>query len=164
VKEIPLASGKGVALVDDEDYEWLLQYKWYRHDAKSTAGNIKSYAAADLRFGVKQGKKVLMHRFITDPPRNLLVDHIDRDGLNNQRSNLRFVDYSQNLANSVKRGEFYKGVRYDKRRDYYYASITVNGVFTYLGSYPTPEEAARAYDVALIKHFGAMARPNFPTN
>jgi hypothetical protein len=87
-KLIPLTQGK-FAIVDAADYEWLSQYKWFVKKRKNT-----SYAESK-----KKGKTVKMHRLITGAPPHLFVDHIDHNGLNNRRSNLRLCTQQQNVYN-----------------------------------------------------------------
>jgi hypothetical protein len=94
-----------------------------------------------------------------------LVDHWNRDGLDNRRCNLRIANYSQNAANSgpsVRNTSGYKGVTFSRRADKWQAGIQVNGKFQFLGHWATREDAARAYDAAATKFFGEFAHLNFP--
>lgn len=164
MKEIKLTQGQ-TALVDDEDYDYLMQWKWH---AKKDAYTY--YAGSNIRLGVRHHKSISMHRIIMNPPHGYLVDHIDHNGLNNQKSNLRICTKRQNRLNSLKRKECatpYKGVMGKRRRTpknpwRYRACIRVNGELIGLGNYNTPEEAARAYDMAAIKYYGEFALLNFP--
>jgi hypothetical protein len=104
---------------------------------------------------------VYMHRQIMGEPEGLLVDHIDRDGLNNRRSNLRTCDSEGNARNRSRRRDNttgFKGVYRGKDCIGWIAKIQD----TYLGMYPTAEEAARAYDTAAVRTFGEFASLNFP--
>lgn len=149
MREIPLTKGL-VALVDDEDYEVISQQRW--RPLKTPAGHI--YA---------QTGKTLLHRLITNVPKGLIVDHIDGNGLNNQKSNLRICTHSQNKAwgttkarpnnTSGYRGVYLKGKRWAAR-------IKLNYRYINLGCFDTKEGAALAYNGAALKHYGAFARLN----
>lgn len=160
MKEIILTKGY-VALVDDEDYEWLNQWKW--HASINKSGII--YAR---RTEYPSKKCILMHRFIMKiNERNIFVDHHNRDGLNNQKSNLRIATPGQNNRNSKKQSNnncYYKGVSQDKRNGnkIWIANATYNGKHLYLGAYSTPEQAARVHDKEAKELFGEFAYLNFP--
>ena len=94
MKEIVLGRGKSVALVDDEDYEWLSQWKWY----DSTNGP----ARYEKVLGKTNPKQILMHRIIMNTPSHLEVDHWDHNRFNNQKSNLRNCTHKENCQNSFK--------------------------------------------------------------
>lgn len=156
MREIILTQGK-VALVDDEDYEFISQWKWH-YD-----GTHGGYAIRTQR----QGKRSLhfkMHRVImgvTDP--QILVDHRDVDGLNNQRSNLRVCSHRQNNCNKVKsknRSSRYKGVSFYKKYGTWEAGICVNYKNIYLGRFETEEEAALAYNRKAVELHGEFALLN----
>ena len=144
------------AIVDPEDYWKLSQYNWLLYESLSK----KCYAVS------LQGKKnVYMHRVIMDAPAGKLVDHRDRDGLNNTRENLRFATPAQNCFNRVwskKSSSKYRGVSFKKKDRKWQASITYNGITKYLGSFKIEEDAARAYDNAAKIHHGEFAVLNFP--
>jgi hypothetical protein len=151
-REIPLTQGK-VALVDDADYQWLMQWKWY-----FLARKIGGYAVRQVR-GPHGQILTYMHRVIVTPPAGLQVDHIDGNKLNNVRSNLRIATQSQNCANKpAKEGitSGYKGVMWTGTK--WGASIRGK----WLGSFAAPEEAAIAYDHAAIQAYGQFAYLNFP--
>ena len=154
MKTIPLTQGY-VALVDDADYERVAVLKW-----RARIKNARTvYAVA--------GDGIRMHRFIlgiTDP--KVQVDHDDRDGLNNQRYNLRPCTNGQNQANKPKMRlsdtSRYKGVYWDKQRGAFRAKLVVRGRKIYCGTFTDERDAALAYDEAARKHFGDFAVCNFP--
>ena len=114
------------------------------------------YAVRSLPGQPKQG----MHTFLTGWSR---VDHINGNGLDNRRSNLRPASRSQNGANRgapSNNTSGFKGVT--RFRLKWMAKIQVHGRTIHLGLFATPQEAARAYDTAALEHFGEYARPNFP--
>lgn len=147
-----------LALVDDEDYQRVVSLgKWTAHHIK---GNW--YALTTTREnGIK--RNLYMHKLIATFPG--MVDHKNRNGLDNQKENLRPASASQNTANSKipsNNTSGFKGVFYDPRKERWSARICVRGVRRRLGSYRTPEEAALAYDIAAKDGFGEYANPNFP--
>lgn len=149
MKEIKLTKGY-VAIVDDEDYEYLNQWEWCAH---ITPKNV--YA--------KRGHNTLMHRLIMNTPTGMNTDHIDHNGLNNQRHNLRVCTQSQNMCNRFNstRGKVkYKGV--SKSKCGYKAYIFHNGKQINLGRFTDVIKAAEAYDEAAKKYHGEFACLNFP--
>lgn len=154
MKEIQLTRGL-VALIDDEDYELVSQYNWH-----ARRGNNTFYAT------VKNSIHIHMHRLILGLDKNdLEVDHIDGNGLNNQRSNLRKATSTQNKVNRPKvhigSSSQYKGVCWDKNRNKWQANITVDYKLKYLGRFNSEEEAARAYDKAASELHGEYSILNF---
>lgn len=156
MKEIPLTRGK-VALVDDADYEWLNQWKWCAHK-NHRKGSCKWYA---LRRG-SEDETIYMHRQIMAVSGNKKVDHKDRDGLNNQRHNLRLATNYQNLWNqglrSVNNSGF-RGVGWFKKSSKWRARITVRGKEHHLGLFHTKLEAVQAYSQSALQHFGEFCNP-----
>ncbi len=153
VRYIALSKGK-FAIVDKADYEWLSQYKW----CVSIAGT-KMYACRR-----EDGKTILMHRFIMNAPQDLVVDHIDGNGLNDRRNNLRLCTPTQNRYNCrVWTGTSkYKGVYRDRKSGKWVANICYKRRCIYLGAYDSEAEAARAYDRKAVELFGEFAYLNFP--
>jgi len=145
---IPLQDGQ-VAIVDAADYPLVSDRTW----SLTKAG----YVTTVISQGDGSCRWVLLHRRIMGESASL-VDHIDRDRLNNRRSNLRLATRQGNSANSRTKRFLPKGVyrKYLKYR----AMITVNYKSIGLGSFATVEEAAIAYDRAAKHHFGEFARTN----
>jgi len=139
MKEILLTQGM-VTLVEDEDFEWLNQWRWTAHKSRNTY-----YAHRSETIGGKK-RTVIMHRILLDLPEGYLPDHIDGNGLNNQRSNLRAVTIRQNNQNNhrVKTSQ-YPGVRWHKKNKNWLAAIRYDGKFRHLGCFTEEIDAFRAY-------------------
>jgi len=150
---IALTKGK-FALVGVEDYESLSRHKW----TTQVAGN-KFYAFRNCG-----GACLLMHRQLMNPPKGMIVDHIDGNGLNNRRENLRICTSAQNNRNRAPRGKSsrYKGVSFDKERKKWKASVWVNGESVLIGRYEDQIEAARVRDRVAYDLDGQYAYLNFP--
>lgn len=153
---IPITRGF-VATVDDDDYEYLMQWKWRLKLEKHTA-----YAKRQINWtinGRRLQREVLMHRELIGIS-GYQVDHINRNGLDNRRCNLRLTTASQNMQNRKSWGKSgYRGVRWHKTA--FVSEITINKKKTHLGSFQDKVQAARAYDEAALKCFGEFAQVNF---
>ena len=105
---------------------------------------------------------IRMHRLIASPAAGMVVDHIDGNGLNNTRANLRICRHIDNIRNQAKRpgSSQFKGVH--RRKNRWGAMIYKDKALHFLGSFLNEIDAAKAYDVAAIEAFGAFARINFP--
>ncbi len=154
---IPLTQGK-FAIVDPDDYFWLSKRKWYVVKGSSTF-----YAVGTVFNGGKK-RRLHMHREICRVADDLLVDHINRNGLDNRKANLRVATASQNALNAGRRigHSGYKGVWPAKEPGLWRVAIACHGKKIYLGSFRDKREAAKAYDQAAIKYHGQFANLNFP--
>lgn len=146
--EVPLGRGL-VALVSPDDLALVAGVNW----TAATRGGVM-YAK-----GTERGRRVYMHRVILNHP-DSHVDHINGNGLDNRRENLRLATKSQNAANSRRKDAKFKGVFTQGAK--WFAQIGHNGRTIYLGTFSSPEEAARAYDAKAVELFGEFAHPNFP--
>ncbi|MFA7361984.1 MAG: endonuclease [Candidatus Kapaibacterium sp.] len=158
MKEIKLTQGK-IALVDDEDYEYLNQFKWCAARQMNTF-----YAVRNVRINKFKTKMIFMHRVILKTPSGKITDHKDHNGLNNQKNNIRVCTNTQNQMNNSSRGgsSRYIGVFYD--RGAIRACITVNKKNIYLGTFNNEIEAAIARDKAAKIYHGEFANFNFKLN
>jgi len=151
VKRIPLGNGC-YTYVDKEDYEWLNQWHWHVYGG--------GYAARR-----EKGKLILMHRQIMQPPKGRVVDHINGNGYDNTRANMRNITPRQNTHNRGKyagSNSIYKGVWYDEQCHRWRARICCGKECFYLGYFDSEIEAARAYDRKAVELLGEFARLNFP--
>lgn len=151
MKTIPLTRGYA-AVVDDEDFAQLCGSTWSAHVKRWSSGT-KVYAR-DSRTGE------LMHRRILGC--SARIDHVDGDGLNNRRANLRHATHRQNMRNKRKlrkAASAFKGVTWSRR---WRARIVTDAGRQHLGYFATEQAAACAYDRAARAHFGEFALTNFP--
>lgn len=152
-----------VALVDREDYEKLSIRKWCA--AKNKSGTYYAMCSLD-------NKSVMMHRLLMNFPKKMEVDHINGNGLDNRKRNLRICTRKQNARNlkksngkckykgvTLRSGSFVDGKFYKNKK--YSATIQKNGKFFHIGSFSTELEAALAYDKKANKFYGEFARTNF---
>lgn len=150
-KLIPLTQGK-FAIVDANDFDSLSKTKWFTLSSK----NNVFYAVTGKRCKV-------MHRIIMNAPDGIFIDHINHDGLDNRKINLRFCTRSQNTMNQRKprnTSSRFKGVSFHKTTGKWRASIKVGEKSKWLGLFGNEEGAAIAYNEAAIKYFGEFALLN----
>ena len=144
------------ALVDDDDYQFLNQFRW--------VVNNHGYAICYVCEPEYQDERFLMHAVVVGAEEGYVVDHINQDRLDNRKSNLRHVGRAVNYLNSPlfkSNTTGYRGVRKEKYGKWI-AMIGFNHQRIYLGSFTTPEEAAVAYDNAVTRYYGEGVRLNFP--
>jgi hypothetical protein len=144
IKIIPLTKGYE-AMIDDEDYEMLNKHKW--------CVNVNRNAIYARRGSPRcKGKQdeIKMHSVIMKAPKGVQCDHIDGNGLNNQKYNLRLVTNRQNCMNRHQTTTSrYPGVTWNKRSGVWNAQAQVNGKHKHLGTFRTEEDAYKAYLVVV---------------
>lgn len=152
--ELYVGDGK-FAYCDWADFDLVKGY-WWR---QSTRRGSTVYAQAHSTHSKADRKRITMHGLIMGPPQGMVVDHINGDGLDNRRSNLRIVTVQQNSFNqpSRKGSSKFKGVCFDKETSKWRATIRVGGKKVSLGRHESEEDAAHAYNTAAKEHFGEHA-------
>ncbi len=154
-KVILLTQGK-YAIVDAEDFERLSSYKWCAVKGR------RNWYAKTLR---RNGMPLAMHRLILGARKGLVVDHIDHNGLNNRKRNLRLCTRRQNNHNQrphAGKTSRYKGVYWKKSANKFVAQIHIQGKKIWLGYFTDEIEAAKAYDKKAAEFYGEFAYLNFP--
>lgn len=158
MKHIPLSQNK-TALVDDADHESLVRFEWF---ALEVNGNW--YAARKVKVEGRQAT-VYMHRQILGHSALPLIDHKDRNGLNNTRANLRFATRAQNMANTGKQRRNttgFRGVTWIAKLGKWRAQIGFENRKIAAGCHASIVDAAKAYDAKARELFGEFAVLNFP--
>ena len=151
MKTIPLTQGQ-FAIVDDADFETLSQFKWFFK---------RGYAVRNQYDGNYKQRMVFMHVEIINTPKDFQTDHINGNGLDNRRENLRICSAAENSRNQKlhkNNKNLLKGVSRVHKMKKFRARIMVSGKEKHLGCFSTPEEAHAAYCEAAKKHFGDYAR------
>lgn len=149
MKKIPLTQGK-FALVDDEDYEWISQWKWYYH----------------YGYAIRRTEGIRMHRVITNCPDNKIVDHINHNKLDNRRGNLRICDYSTNNHNVGRRKDNTSGVRgvtYKESKKLWVVRLQLAGRRMYIGSFKKWEDAKQCRESAEKRYLSPILSVDNPT-
>ncbi|MFC1738189.1 HNH endonuclease [Planctomycetota bacterium] len=159
-RRIRLTRGK-YAIVDAEDFEGLNEYKWHC--------TYHGYATRIIYKETVKGKKAIsiyMHRLLCPAPEGMIVDHINRNSLDNRKVNLRAATQKQNVWNRKflrRRGKSqYNGIRWDNNREKWQVRLMINGQRKSFGYYADEIEAAKVYDRAAKKYRGEYAYLNFP--
>ena len=168
--------GTHTVLYDEEDREIIEGYKWQIRKKSQTYyvcakvyGPDKDEWYISPTSGKRQRKRktIRMHRLITKCPKGLQVDHINHNGLDNRRKNLRICNNVQNQWNRRKgnnNNSGFKGVSIESRRKTkkYRVQIGYMGKTRHLGYFESPVEAAKIYDAKAKELFGEFANLNFP--
>lgn len=143
-RQIPLTQGE-YAIVDDKQYDYLMQWKWYC----ARKSNGTPYAIR--RTSGKNRKTIWMHREVNGTPEELITDHINHNTLDNRKANLRSVTNLKNQWNRHPLGHGntgFRGVSYRKNRNKYQATIRARGVDYFLGNFDHLADAIGAYITA----------------
>lgn len=157
MKEIKLSQCK-VALVDDEDFEYLNQFKWYAN----FDGN-EFYVIRKCPTLTNKKNSISIHREIMKPPSGMIVDHINHDTFDNRKINLRICTFAENLRNKKiykNNTSKYKGVNYNIQVKKWLVRISLNNKRIHVGYFLTPIEGAKAYNEAALKYHGEFANLN----
>lgn len=160
MKIIPLSQGYET-IIDDNDYDLVTQYSWH-----VIFKNANKIPYAQNRIWNKELKKYenwSLHRWLLRPPKNMDIDHINGNSLDNRRSNLQVVPRSMNIFNKApyhksKRSSQYRGVCWDKSRNKWSAHICRQGKQKTIGRYDNEKDAALAYNKEAIKLYGFVAK------
>lgn len=150
--------GTHIIYFDIEDWDKIKDYKWHIKKSYNTF-----YAGAAKRLQSNMHIQIIMHRVITECDSFKMVDHINGNGLDNRKDNLRTCTNAENSKNQLVRKNNtsgYKGVHWHKHRGKYNARIYVDGTRKSLGYFDSKELAAKAYNNAAIKHYGGFAKLN----
>lgn len=156
---IPLSRGL-FALVDEADFETVNQHKWF-----ASKGSRTFYAARNV---VLDGRRtvVRMHQVLLGMPKDVDIDHVNGDGLDNRRANLRTTSRSQNNFNQHRKqrgcSSKYRGVTWSRYHGKWQAQIKAHGKYKLIGRFDDELEAALAYDAAGAARDAKHFAPNFP--
>lgn len=148
--------------VDKADLKLIAAHSWRIYRLHATSIYYKVETSASI-----QGKIIhfALATFLLETPKGMMVDHIDRNPLNNRRNNLRIATNGQNSRNvpktSAKRSSVYKGVSWHKRKNKWIASCAINSRNKFLGYFNDEIEAAKAYDLSAKELHGEFANTNF---
>jgi hypothetical protein len=149
--KIPLSRNL-YAVIDEQDASKVLPIRWHinahPHTVYARSSNPRTY----------------LHRFVMNAQKGQFVDHINGDGLDNRRANLRIVTPSQNIMNrnAANAKREYKGITFSKVKGLWVAQIKKDGKGKFIGHFDDPVDAAIAYDLAALTLFGEFANTNFP--
>mgnify|MGYP001603703490 FL=1 len=163
-KTIQLSQGK-VAVVDDADFDYLNRFCWFAGRSLQASTDDVFYAQTNQKLLDGRSVTVYMHRVLMQPKGKDVVDHLDRDGLNNRRSNLRVTPCGTNVQRQYRIRRIgksgFRGVR-QEGPSRFAAILCADYKQRRLGMFLTAEDAAMAYDKAALERFGEVAALTFP--
>jgi AP2 domain/HNH endonuclease len=155
-KIIPLTKGF-VTIVDEDDYDYLIQWKWTYNQGYALRGQKKKEY-------LYKRKTIMMHRIIMNAPEDKEVDHKNLNGLDNRKQNLRIATYAQNKYNALKRNQKtsskYKGVSWKIDKNKWEVYIKLSGKKVHIGYFNNEIDAAKAYNKAAEKYYKEFSRIN----
>lgn len=148
-------------LIDDEDYEKIKPFKWHL--------SREGYIVRTMRIPNRNPKAKFLHRLIMGEPEGFEVDHINRNKLDNRKSNLRICTTTENRWNAKKSSNKsmtskYRGVHFSKSLQRFVAKTKYRGKRIHIGCFDTETKAAKAYDNLIVKLKGQFAKTNFGVN
>lgn len=158
MKTVSIDSYDKVAIIDDEDFDTVSQYTWQLHIGRS--GIL--YARTNVVIAEKR-TTIYLHTLVIGCKRGHEIDHINHNGLDCRKQNMRFATHSQNLANAriqANNSSGYRGVSWETRSGKWKATIAIENRRIHLGYFTSKEDAAKAYDKAASKAFGEFAYRN----
>jgi hypothetical protein len=148
MKHIPVIGTDRPCLVDDETYPWLSTFKWYLAGRNNRAkGGTGAYPYTWLVSGENKLYRLKITRLLMPPKQGLVVDHINRDSMDNRWENLRYLTSKENLANRGLRADNttgVEGVQKSTYKDRYSVRVRVNGQSYWVGNFDTVEDGAKA--------------------
>lgn len=154
MKSIELTRGK-VAFVDDDDYEWLINHKWYANIGSNTKTNFYAATMVFDEATKRRQRQVRMHRLIMGAGKNDEVDHINHNTLDNRKCNLRLVSHAENMRNKalqINNKTGVPGVSFNKSKNKWSAGIGTNGKFKEIGTFKSFGDAVAARKKAEIEN------------
>jgi hypothetical protein len=161
VAYVPLTRGYE-AVIEADDIPIVAGRNWFAQIARKPDGSVRTvYAVANFRRSDGTRSLLRLHRLINSTPCGLETDHIDGDGLNNRRANLRNVTTAENVRNArirLNNSSGFKGVYWDNRASKWCGQIVSNGVKVCLGYYETAVDAHAAYCEASARLHGEFGR------
>jgi hypothetical protein len=140
MRKIKLTQGK-FALVDNEDYKFLNQWKWYAAKRLSTYYAARSRKVHEI-INNSESRQVYMHKLIMNTPNNMDTEHINRNGLDNRKSNLKILSHRENMFNMERNSRL---IGAHKAGKYFMSKMQINGKNIYLGIFKTAEKAHEVY-------------------
>jgi hypothetical protein len=161
MRKLFLTNG-GYTILDDNDFDYFSKWKW----CIDSLGYVRRVIYLGGGRKHQKSKSFYLHREILKTPNGYETDHINRDKLDNRKSNLRITTRQQNGCNRILQSNNtsgYRGVTWNKDRQKWQAQIKAYQKHYYLGLFNDKFDAAKAYNKAAIKYFNRFAKLNYET-